>query len=175
MQHIVIFHLPFKYTLDEAIGNISWAKEWRMSLAPLTKKERRKAMLNAVHSKQAIGTITVSKWMIEIISAYLVSKNEIEHDDMLRLCAFYQTVVTQDGCIRSVKHVADALSRLTHDEIALNKMPVSHSVDGEKTIEVLPQEKIVLLMRYYGYPESTIEAFGLINLIYYHALLYNKI
>lgn len=144
------------YMLKEHEGNTSYGfnPEYEFKVSPITVQQANRAYSAAITAKRSIGLITVSQWMIQQIAGYLMNKNQITQDQFLAVCSFYQTVITQDGCIRSVKHVSGALNVLTIDEIAMNEKVIK-----DNGVDMTPLDKIMQLIEFTGYGESTQQAF----------------
>lgn len=134
--------------MKEIEGNTShgYASKLRCDTGIVKWEEANKAYFNAIRAKQSIGFITVSQWMIQQIAGYLLKNDQISIDEYIGVCSFYQLEITQNGCIRSVKHVSGALNVLTLDEIAKNTKAI---VENGK--DITPLEKILDLMDMTGY------------------------
>lgn len=153
-QKVKWWHLS--YVLKEVDGNTAreFNPRYEFKTSTITSAESNRAYISAIQAKQSIGLITVSQWIIQQIAAYLNNTKQITYDQYLGVCSFYQTTITQDGCIRSLKHVSGALNVLTIDEIAKNvKIIKSNGVD------VTPRDKVLSLIRETGYDESIVQAF----------------
>lgn len=144
------------YLLKEAQGNTShgFSKEYEFKVALITAAESNRAYINAIKAKHSIGLITVSQWIIQQIAAYLSNSGQITFDQYLGVCSFYQTVITQDGCIRSLKHVSGALNVLTIDEIAKNTKAIK-----DQGRDITPLDKVLSLIADSGYGPEIVQAF----------------
>ena len=118
------------------------------------------AYLNAISAKTSIGTITFSQWNIQQVANLVYNTGLITYEQYISACLFYQTIITQGGCIQSVKHVSGALNSLTIDEIAKNVKAVEIKNEFNETVTRLkPLDKIKELIITEGYGESTVKAF----------------
>lgn len=96
------------------------------------KTDARNAMIiKNIKAKGNIGIITTSQWKVQALADYLVNTGHqmivrddlppvaLDQDDRNAICLFYQTVFTQDGCVRALKGTKD-LGKCSLDELANN-------------------------------------------------------
>jgi hypothetical protein len=151
-----------KYVIDEITGNTN-AKfinkdGYRLEAKGISVKDRNLAVINATQAKFAIGPTTVSQWQIQEIAGLMTrvgdDDNElatqcITYEEMLDACGLYQKALTQDGTIRSVKHVSGELNKLTLDNMAINTMTVSSTFGETKGQMISPRNKMYELAELY--------------------------
>jgi hypothetical protein len=96
------------------------------------KTDARNAMIiKNIKAKGNIGIITTSQWKVQALADYLVNTGHqiivrddlppvsLTKNDRNAICLFYQTVFTQDGCVRALKGTKD-LGKCSLDELANN-------------------------------------------------------
>jgi len=102
----------------------------KIKLKTYLNKDKNKSIIKGIRGKGNIGIITTSQWKIQEICDFFV-KNKLPlkiNDDLVYLSeedrniisVFYQTVFTQEGCVRALKGDKD-LSKCSIDEIAYNR------------------------------------------------------
>lgn len=149
-----------KYVIEEITGNTSIAfkakDSYRLDISTISVEDRNKAIIAATNAKESVGPTTISQWTVQDIAGYMYrigmgpyrgAVQPITYEQMIDVCSLYQKALTQDGTIRSIKHVSGELNKLTLDALALNTMTVqSSSNDGEK---ISPRNKMHELAQVY--------------------------
>lgn len=122
----------FDYVLDEAESSAEDFGDRLQIVVKLFKPaDRNKMIIRSIKAKGNIGIITTSQWKLQALCDYLVKTEKplildpakepmpLTEDMRNSICLFYQTVFTQDGCVRSLKGTKD-LGKCSLDELANN-------------------------------------------------------
>lgn len=120
LEIVCKYTLPWllRYLNKEAKGSNSLKFDsLRIMIKSFSKLDQNKAILTSYQGKANIGRITVSQWFIQAICQLWYNKGQITKDEWIGIRCFYQTIFSQDGCIRALKAASD-LGQCTVDNLS---------------------------------------------------------